>query len=210
MNVHEPATLLTDCLLAALAGGLAWHLPRAGPAMLWWRRAMGLTSLSALVGGSYHGFAPNFPAIVAEAWWTATLLVICLLSAAMALSLAHELAPPTRQRWCAGVIVFQLAAFGGAAIAHPVFVVAIINYGLTMLAWTAAALVVRRAWSGWMLTAIALSALAAAVQQLHWGLSPRFNHNDLYHVIQALALVGFYQAGRRFGAAPAPLTRAGP
>ncbi len=197
MTVHEPATLLTDYLLAILAAGLAWRLPSGSPAMRWWRRAMALTSLSALVGGSYHGFAPDFPASVVAVWWTATLLIICLMSAAMALSLLHELAPCAARGWT-GVIALKLVASVGAVLVHSAFVVAIVDYGLTMLAWTTAALLLRRAWRGWMLAAIALSALAAAVQQMHWGLSRQFNHNDLYHVIQALALVGFYQAGRRF------------
>lgn len=213
MTVHEPATLLTDCLLAGLAGGLAWRLSRrtstANLAARWWSRALGLSALSALVGGGYHGFAPGFPNRVAEAWWIATLLLIGLLNAAMAMSLMHELLPRGRQRPWTGVIVFQLAAFGIAATARPEFVVAVLNYGLTLLAWAAAALILRRAWRGRMLAAIALSAVAALVQQMRWAPGPRFNHNDLYHVIQACALVGFYQAGRRFGCLP-PATRGDP
>jgi hypothetical protein len=213
MSVHEPATLLTDYLLAALAGWLAWRLRAqtlaTNDAARWWSRSLGLTALSALIGGSYHGFAPNFPDPVADAWWTATLLSLCLVSAAMALTLLHELVPVGRQRPWIGVVAFKLAAFGSAAMTHPAFVVAVIDYGLTMLAWATAALVVRRAWSGRMLAAIALSVVAALVQQLRWAPSLHFNHNDLYHVIQALALVGFYQAGRRFSSGAA-ITPAGP
>jgi hypothetical protein len=214
MSVHEPATLLTDYLLAALAGWLAWRLrgptPVANQAVCWWRRTLGLTALSALVGGSYHGFAPNFPAPVAGVWWITTLLIICLLSAAMAMSLVHELVPPARQRPWIGVIAFKLAAFGGAAITHPVFVVAIFDYGLTMLTWGTVALIVRRSWSGWMLAAIALSVVAALVQQMRWAPSLHFNHNDLYHVIQALALVCFYAAGAKFSGPAPSITPAGP
>ena len=56
MTVHEPATLLTDLLLGALAGWLAGRLRRnpAAPAR-WWSRALLLTAASALVGGTYHG-----------------------------------------------------------------------------------------------------------------------------------------------------------
>jgi hypothetical protein len=73
------------------------------------------------------------------------------------------------------------------------------DYGLAMLAWVAAALVLRRKWSGWMLSGVGLSAVAGWVQQSGWGLSPGFNHNDVFHVIQALALVGFYRAGSGLG-----------
>lgn len=206
MSIHEPATLLTDSLLAALSGWLAWRLHRqrsAGQdAAQWWSRALGLTALSALVGGCYHGFAPNFSSSVAGLWWIITLLIINLISAVMALSLLHEIVPARRQRSWLGLIVFKFTAFAGAAIAHPFFVVVIIDYGLTMLAWATAAVLLRRSWSRGMLAGIGLSIIAALVQQLRWAPSLHFNHNDLYHVVQALALICFYAAGRKF---PAPL-----
>jgi hypothetical protein len=49
-----------------------------------------------------------------------------------------------------------------------------------------------------MLSAIALSIVAALVQQMHWAPAVAFNHNDLYHVIQAVALALFYRAGDTF------------
>jgi len=214
MTIHEPATLLTDFLLAALSGGLAWRLccrtPATHLAGRWWSGALGLTALSAAVGGSYHGFAPNFPAPVAAAWWIATLLIICLLGAAMAMSLVHELAPAGRQRVWTRLIVIQLIAFGGVAIKYPVFIVAIIDYGLTLAAWAGAAIGLRRPWRGWMLAGVGLSVIAALVQQLHWAPSRSFNHNDLYHVIQALAIVCFYAAGKKFAGPPPAVTRDGP
>jgi hypothetical protein len=204
MTIHEPATLLTDCLLAALAGWLGWRLRRAraagNQAARWWSLALGLTALSALVGGFYHGFGPNFPAI-AGPWWTLTLLVICLVSAAMAMSLLHEIVPAARRRGWIIAVLAKFSLFAILVLVEPRFVVAIIDYGLVMLAWAAAAFLARRAWRHWMFAALALSVLAAAVQQLHWGLSARFNHNDVYHVIQALAIYAFYRAGLRFGAA---------
>jgi len=202
MTVHEPATLLTDLLLAVLSGWLAWrlyrHLSDGQEAALWWSHALGLTSLSALVGGTYHGFAPNFPATVANLWWISTLLIINLLSAAMALSLVHEIKPAGRQGPWIGLIAFKFVAFAGVATVHHRFVVAIIDYGLVMLMWAAAAVMLRRSWSGWMLAGIGLSVAAALVQQLRLAPSPSFNHNDLYHVVQALALLCFYGAGRKF------------
>jgi hypothetical protein len=86
-----------------------------------------------------------------------------------------------------------------ALIAHPVFIVAVLDYGMTMLTWCALALVSRRIWRVPMLVAVGLSIAAALVQQSRWSPSVRLNHNDIYHLIQALALVGFYRAGRHFG-----------
>jgi|CXWL01.1.fsa_nt_gi hypothetical protein len=211
MIIHEPATLLTDYLLAGLAAGLAWRLHRSRSATnlaaQWWSRALGLTALSAFVGGSYHGFAPDFPTPVASAWWLITLWIISLLSAGMAMILLHELAPAGNQRLWRGLIGLKLALFAAVAVMQPVFVVVIIDYGLTMLAWIVTIVWLRRSWSGWMLAGIGLSVIAALVQQLRWAPSPHFNHNDLYHVIQALALGAFYRAAGKFSGAHPGQTR---
>ena len=205
MTLHEPATFLTDCLLAAFSAWLAWRLhcstPTTNRAARWWSRALALTAASALIGGGYHGFAPNFSAPVAALWWRCTLLTIDLLGAAMAVAWVYEITPPPRHRLLFVVVAVKLFAFAVAALRRPEFVVAIADYGSTMLAWLGAAAVLRRPWRGWMLTALALSALAALVQQFHWAPAAWFNHNDLYHVIQLGALAAFYLAGRRFGPA---------
>ena len=129
--------------------------------------------------------------------------------AAMALSLLHEVVPLERHRPWRMLIGIKLALFAGTAAIRPDFVVVIMDYGLTMLAWTAAAVVLRRPWRSWMLLAIALSIVAALVQQLHLAPSTAFNHNDLYHVIQAVGLWGFYRAGLDFSNEPAPGSHAG-
>ncbi|HYC71871.1 MAG TPA: hypothetical protein VEB66_11730 [Opitutaceae bacterium] len=200
MTIHEPATLLTDLLLAVLATGLGGHLWRStgSAAARWCALALAGTAVSALVGGLYHGFAPNFAPEIARAWWTFTLLGICLTALAMDLALLHETVARGRRRPGLVAIALKAAIFSGGAIVQPAFVVVIVNYGLTLVAWTIAAVRGRQPWRGAMLLGIGLSLGAAAVQQLRIGLSPRFNHNDLYHVIQAVALVAFALAGRRF------------
>jgi len=162
MTLHERATLLTDCLLAAFAAWLPWRLPRAVPvvnrAVRWWRGGVVLTAASAPFGAGYHGFAPNFSAPAAAVGCRFTLVTIDLLSAAMAMTLVYEIAAPSRHR----------LLFAVAAICRPEFVVAIADYGSTMLAWIAVVVVLCRPWRGLMLTALALSTLAALVQQFHW------------------------------------------
>jgi hypothetical protein len=208
MTIHEPATLLTDYALAALASLLAWRLrQRISPenhAARWFMRALVLTAISAFVGGSHHGFARNFAPPIPTISWAFTLGMIVLVSAAMALSLAHELAPPsTRNAWRAAIIL-KAAAFGALVCVRPEFRVVIADYGLTLLTWAAAAVLTRRPWRATILVGIALSVVAALVQQLRLSPSPRFNHNDLYHVIQAGALVALYRGALRLGAAPPP------
>lgn len=201
MTIHEPATLATDLLLAVLGGGLAWRLRRKvtpdNPAAIWWCGALLAMAVSALIGGLYHGFAPNFPEEVDGIWWRLVLVMISGMALTMAVSLIHEIKPRSRG-WMRLVGVKCLLAVS-VVMVRPDFLVAMADYGLAMLAWVAAALVLRRKWSGWMLAGVGLSAVAGWVQQSGWGLSPGFNHNDVFHVIQALALVGFYRAGCGLG-----------
>ncbi len=199
VNLHEPATFLTDCLLGGLALFLAWRLRAPTPAVRWWRHTFVLTSASAIVGGTYHGFGPNFPPAFQSAWWLITLWIISGVSACIAMSLLHELAPAQRQPFWRRVIGFKFALALAIAVVRPDFGVAIVDYGLALASWLVAAVAVRRAWSGWILAGLGLSAVAAIVQQSGWPRLPAFNHNDLYHLIQALGLIAFFQGARRLG-----------
>lgn len=199
MTVFEPATLITDGLLAVIGFALAAKMRRQGElvnrARLWWHRALISMALGACLGGLYHGFAPNFPKWVDGVWWRLVLVNISLIGLTMAMSLTHELGLRAWWRWLAWM---KCLATVIAVIVWPEFVVAILDYGSAMILWLISAVVLRCNWSPWMVSAVALSALAACVQRSGLSLSGAFNHNDIFHIIQALALVGFYQAGLRF------------
>lgn len=201
MTIHEPATLLTDYLLALLAMVCGWQLGRhANPPQRWWSRALWMTGTAALVGGTHHGFGPLLGEAASAALWRATLVLLSLTSAAMSMTLVHEFAPePSRRAWSC-LVWCKFAGFTLVGLVHPFFLVAIVDYGLAMLALAAAALCAARAWRGPMLAAVALSALAAAVQQMQWGFSAHFDHNALYHVIQGAAVFLFHRAGQKLGA----------
>ena len=201
MTINEPATLLTDYLLALLGMVCGWRMGRfANPSQRWWSRALWLSGAAAMVGGTHHGFGPQLGDAASTALWRATLVLISLTSAAMSLTLVHEFAPAPRHRVWSFLVWAKFAGFASLGLINPVFLVAITDYGLAMLALAAAALLSDRAWRRPMLAAVGFSALAAAVQQMHWGVSAHFNHNDLYHLIQAIAVFLFYGAGLKLGA----------
>ena len=79
-------------------------------------------------------------------------------------------------------------------------------FGLALGAYTAAMLVAavqqatayasaRAPSAAWILAGVALSVAGGAVQVMRLAPHPRFNHNDLYHVIQMGALYLFYRGG---------------
>jgi hypothetical protein len=205
--LHEPATVVTDYLLALVAAGLAVRLRRqtadANRAARGWSAALALTALSACVGGTHHGIAPELPAGLVRPFWTLTLFSVCAVSAAMDFSLAHLhlLSPPRRQQ-CGRIAAIKVAAFALATIVQPQFVIAIVAYGTSLVAWTVAALALRPPWRAPLFTGVGLSVLAATVQQAHLSPSAHFNHNDLYHVMQALALIAFYHTAKQLQPEP--------
>ncbi len=208
MTIHEPATFATDVLLAVLGGGLAWRLRRRSPpdalATRGWVRALALVATSALVGSAYHALAPEFSTTVARGWWRLTLLLLCVTGAAIDCALLVEFPVQRWGAWARALVALKFAAAAVAVVVYPKFVVAIAVYGLSLLAWGVAAVASRRPWASWMLVALGLSTAGAVVQQMRLAPSPQFNHNDLYHVIQALALGAFYRAARRLSAPRVP------
>ena len=206
MTIHEPATLATDYLLAAVAAWLArrlhLRLSRTAPAARWWSWTLAAIAASALVGGSYHGFAPEPPTKIFALWWLATLWLVSLTSAAMTVSWIHAVVPPRWHRLGFAAVAAKLLVFAAIAASRPVFAVVVFDYGSSILLWLGAALLLRRNWSAWMVAAIALTIVATLVQQLRLAPSAHFNHNDLYHVIQTVALVAFYRAARQLAPSP--------
>jgi hypothetical protein len=206
MTIHEPATLLTDYALTVIAGVLAYRLQRLqgssfSDARRWFLIGLTLSAISAFVGGSYHGFAPNVSETLAAWWWKFTLLTLHLVSASLAMSLVEEVSPENQKPAWTWLVRLKFVAFACVAIAHPTFLVAIADYGTALVGWLLAASIGRFPWRRAMLAGIALSIVAAVVQQRRWAPSASFNHNDLYHVIEAVALFAFYRAGRQLGGA---------
>ena len=55
-------------------------------------------------------------------------------------------------------------------------------------------------WHGrntqWLLAGLLLSAAGVVIQQSHFAIHPSFNHNDLFHSVQIVALYSFYRGAR--------------
>ncbi|MDB6076532.1 MAG: hypothetical protein JWO82_279 [Akkermansiaceae bacterium] len=203
MTIHEPATLATDYLLSALGVWLAVRLQRRisvdNVAAIWWCLALLAMAASAFVGGSYHGFAPNLSAGLADGWWKGVLAIIVLLALAMEFSLVREVVAAQRQMKWLLLSSLKAAVALAAVLKWPLFAVVMADYGLAMLFWAAAAVMLRRPWAGWMLGGVVLSGVAGWVQRSGFGLGAFFDHNAVFHVIQVLAIYGFYRGGLILG-----------
>jgi len=104
--LHEPATTLTDYLLAiecvAFAVALARD-PAAGAVRRWFVVLFASAAAASFAGGSVHGFFPDPQSAVGRSMWLITMLSIGLTAAAMAAIAGYEAfgekrAPPTTSR----------------------------------------------------------------------------------------------------------------
>ena len=212
MIITEPATLITDYLLAMFTGVLGRRLGRAArtadwsgfiqAARLqnWWSVAFMATAVAGAAGGTVHGFRRAMARSLTDLLWLVTLesLVVAAFAVVGAAIVLAGWGQTTRF-----VATFAAAvAFGGYGlwlVKNPVFLSAIAAYGAAFAVLVVVRLNVRPlGGGGWLLLAgVALSLVAAAIQQSGVSIHRHFNHNDLYHVVQAVAVWLFYLAARR-------------
>ncbi|MCE7939675.1 MAG: hypothetical protein DYG90_14065, partial [Chloroflexi bacterium CFX6] len=128
-----------------------------------------------------------------------SLAAIGAAGAGMLAAVLRATVPAPAQGWLIALTAAKLMVYLVRLARRPVFRTAIVDYGTAMLA--VALLQAWSAWRGdapaapWILGAVGLSLAGSAVQQARLGLGPRFNHNDVYHVIQMVALYVFYRGG---------------
>lgn len=189
--IHEPATLITDYLLAAFTIALAWRLRAQSrltrsAAQWWWAVAFAATAVAGIAGGSVHGFPDALGRATAGVWLVAMeSLVVASLAVVRAAISASRLGEASQRRADALAVV-AYGAYGGWLAWSPSFVFAIVAYGSAL----AVLMLLHR--TQWLVAGVVVSIVAAAVQQGKWSLHPSFNHNDLYHVIQAVAVWMLY------------------
>jgi hypothetical protein len=178
VTIDEPMTLATDYLLgvaAVLFAAKLWRSHRM------WALAFVFTAAASFFGGTYHGISRTVPL------WKATVLSVGLASFFLLAGYSRAFA---------GFAIVKLVVYASWMTTHNDFVWVIADYGTTLLVIGVATALRRSAATPWILGSIAVSVAAAVVQRAGFALHAHFNHNDLYHVIQLVALWMLYRAGR--------------
>ena len=205
MTIMEPMTLFTDYLVSLLAASLGIHLIIEGRARstrseVLWGWAFMATALGALAGGTSHGFIQQ---LGEEGWQVLWKLTVYAIGAASFLLLAGALFASVSGPWRRLLLLVALAKLAGYLwwmASHDDFRFVINDYGTSMVVvlllqiwqWWA-----RRAPSApWVVAGILVSSAASLIQQSGFSLHQHFNHNDIFHVIQMLALWLLYRGGR--------------
>lgn len=197
----EPDVALTDYALAIECALFAYLSPRKEHALFF-----GSAAAASLAGGTVHGFFLDPRTLGNAVLWRLTLIAIGATALGAWAIGARLLSPaPTARR----IIVAAAAAFAAYCVvtlfvtqnfaAAVVFYLPAVVFLLIVLSLAYAHAPERR-----ILVAIAglgLMFLAALVQQARIALHPTyFNHNALYHLIQAVALWLLFLGLRRLHA----------
>jgi len=204
--ISEPDVTLTDYGLAIECAVLALLLLRQGdfhgPLRIWFALFFASVGLAALAGGTVHGFFPGEETLGHAILWPTALIAIgftALAGWAIGARLLFARGP-ARLIWVIAAIGFVGYCMVVVFI-NRTFAVAVMNYvpGVLFLA-TAFTAVYARSRAPELLFGVGglvLTLVAAGLQQLKIGLHPvYFNHDALYHLIQALALLMIFKGAR--------------
>lgn len=206
MGFSEPTTALTDLVLALLALGFCLQLiPYARrlrqESIRDWGMAFGALSIGALAGGVSHGFASQLSEAAHAVVWRITLYSIGFASYYMVAGTARAALRHRIGSWLIVAAAVKLAGYLYWTTVRPEFRLAVYDYIPNMLAVLVMGLLLKRrrrdSAGSWLAAGVVVSFLAAGVQLSGLTLAEHFNHNDLYHVIQMLALVLFYRGASR-------------
>jgi hypothetical protein len=197
-------TVATDAALALANALFSVRLLKIlGTPARFWAAGFLASAAAALLGGIYHGFGAALGPATTAVTWQATEFAIgiaslCLLVAVVELYAVGPWLQRLRLFACAKFLVYAIfAAFSDD------YLLAVADSAATLLISVALAARALRLWrhpaAGWLLAGYALSILAAAAQASGLRLHEHFSHNDLYHLIQLIAMAFLYRAGREFG-----------
>lgn len=197
-RVAEPAVTVTDYILALEASLFAARTarqPTAQPGLRSWLTIFfGSISAASLAGGTVHGFFPHPQSMTNRVLWTATYVAIGVTTLATWAVGTTIACPPRITRLVTGMATVAVMIYLIVALfVSRQFVVAVAAY-VPATTFLLVALVLRYQRTGdrTMLApaaGVALTFIAAAVQVGRVTIHPRlFDHNALYHLIQAAAL----------------------
>lgn len=213
----EPAVTLTDYALAIECAAFVIAVSRLNARdkelCFWFVVFFASIGAASALGGTVHGFFLAASSPGRRILWPATILAILVTSLAAwnlgaVLTLDERKAALVRRLAVAQLVLFAFVVL----FVTSKFYIGIIAYLPSTLFLLYALLKTfrRRPDRGirWGVTGLALTLVAAVVQQVRVGIHPvYFNHNALYHVIQGAALGMIFVAAKSISRAWPPFRR---
>ena len=202
--------MLTDYALAAWAAWLGARLLRDAPpaarrARRLWAAAFLAGALAAAVGGTLHGAPGLFTVRTDAIAWGVVYGAIDVSALAALLAAAAAVLPPRLLALLTAAVAARLVwnavralsgDFSFALWDGPLALLGLLGFAL------AGALLRRAPGSADTVLAVIVALAGAAVQTSRLAPHPRFNHNDVFHVLLLVTLGLLYRAVVRSSSAP--------
>jgi uncharacterized protein DUF6962 len=193
----EADVTITDFLLSVEAIAFALLIARAPttPSQRWFVMFFGATAIASLAGGLVHGFLSD-----SKVLWRIVLIALGVVSAAAWAIGAQLLFTARTARVVVTIAWVEFVVYAFVVVfVTDAFLVAIANYLPSTLFLILAFSARYRTYGETPvlvgLAGLFLTLVAAAVQQSGIALHPKyFNHNALYHALQAIALFLIFRA----------------
>jgi hypothetical protein len=202
MTITEPTTMMTDYILGLVSLILGLRLiifgmKQKNKLVLYWGIAFGATAIAAFIGGTYHGFL-NYLGLREEfILWKLTMFFAGVMSLTMITGSLYSIANQSILRLFLGAAVLKFVVFLFFMLMSNNFSVVVLDYIPAMIGVFVCHLIggLKSNSRGhfWIIIGVLISFLSAWLQQRHIMLHQNFNHNDLYHVLQTLAMTVFYK-----------------
>lgn len=204
-RLYEPTTALTDYLLGVqtLRYAVLLRPGATSRSAQLWIVALGAAGAAALAGGVHHSVHPGPGDGARQASWRVVGVTTGLAAAAMlAAGVYAGVAPPYRPWWLLATLL-KSVTFGVLNQTRNDFSLIIYDYASSMLLVIALMLGARPVRPGRraVITGIVISFLAASIQMSKITLHKHLNHNDLYHLVQAVAFHQLYTGAQQEQAA---------
>lgn len=203
-GITEPMTVLTDVLLGGfafiLAARLGLHSAAEGvTASSALAGGLLATAISAILGAITHGLDPRTDAAARERMWRAALFMTGFVGTGTVAAVAFFAARGSTRTAILVFAALKLVIYMIKVARRPDFRVAAADYGGALAILLAGAVYALVRWqmpgASWLIAGVAVSLVAGVVQARRLALHRHFNHNDLFHLIQMVALYMFYRGG---------------
>ena len=185
--------MLTDYALAGVTAVLCFFIlkgNRSVSARLW-ALAFAALVVAATLGGTFHGFQ-------IEGLWKPTVLVMGLASFGMLAGSAWTTTTGNVRRALVIAAALKLVLYEAWMLGHDEFIFVVADTASAMFAVAALHLLaLDNPASRRVLGGVAISLIAAGIQAGRVALHEHFNHNDLYHVVQIVAMLLYYAGVKR-------------
>jgi len=209
MPITEPITMLTDYAIALQTAGFSILLFKRGRfrqqlAVQFWAAAFGSVAVAAVLGGTCHGFMLLFEFSTLALLWKIMLFALSFAGCFMLFATLKSSLSRRWQRWGSLLVGIKLSAYLIGMLLYAsfenAFLYGVVDY-LSAMLWVLilelrAALYAPPYRSLWIMGGILMSGVAIALQTSGVVLFEYFNYNDLYHLVQMIALYWFYRGAR--------------